>query len=162
MNKRQVFLSILFMGILASYSYCQEGMIGEVRLFAGNFAPRGWAFCHGQLLPISQNSALFSILGTTYGGDGRSTFALPDLRGRAPIGAGKGPGLSDQRLGKKLGNEKINVPLVKTKINSSRLSPKDRKKGTVVVYSAKAMTNMQPILAINYIICTQGVFPSRH
>ena len=68
-----------------------EGMIGEVRMFAGNFAPRSWAKCEGQLLPISSNSALFSILGTTYGGDGRTTFALPDLRGRATIGPGNGP-----------------------------------------------------------------------
>ncbi|HCQ16454.1 MAG TPA: phage tail protein, partial [Cryomorphaceae bacterium] len=69
-----------------------DQMLGEVRIFAGNFAPRGWAFCAGQLLAISQNSALFSLLGTTYGGDGRTTFALPDLRGRAPIGVGQGPG----------------------------------------------------------------------
>ncbi|MGB0178004.1 MAG: phage tail protein, partial [Owenweeksia sp.] len=63
-----------------------DQMLGEVRIFAGNFAPRGWALCQGQLLAISQNSALFSILGTTYGGDGRTSFGLPDLRGRAPIG----------------------------------------------------------------------------
>lgn len=82
-----------------------EGFLGEVRMFAGNFAPRSWAFCEGQLLPISQNSALFSILGTIYGGDGRTTFALPDLRGRAPIGPRNGPGLSDRRLGAKGGTE---------------------------------------------------------
>ncbi len=80
-----------------------EGFIGEVRIFAGNFAPRSWAFCEGQLLAISQNSALFSILGTTFGGDGRTTFGLPDLRGRVPVGAGHGPGLSDYRLGAKGG-----------------------------------------------------------
>jgi len=82
-----------------------EGFLGEVRMFAGNFAPRSWAFCEGQLLPISSNSALFSILGTIYGGDGRSTFALPDLRGRVPVGAGNGPGLSDYREGAKGGRE---------------------------------------------------------
>lgn len=82
-----------------------EGFIGEVRIFAGNFAPRSWAFCEGQLLPIAQNSALFSILGTTYGGDGRTTFALPDLRGRVPVGPRNGPGLSDYRLGEKGGRE---------------------------------------------------------
>lgn len=86
---------------MASY----DPFIGEIILFGGNFAPRGWAFCDGQLLPISQYSALFSILGTTYGGDGRTTFALPDLRGRAPIHAGNGPGLSDRRLGSKGGVE---------------------------------------------------------
>lgn len=74
-------------------------------MFAGNFAPRGWAFCDGQLLPISQNSALFSIIGTIYGGDGRTTFALPDLRGRVPMHFGNGPGLSDRRLGQRLGTE---------------------------------------------------------
>lgn len=83
--------------------------IGEIRLFAGNFAPRGWAFCHGQLLPISQYSALFSLLGTTYGGDGRTTFALPDLRGRVPIGEGSGPGLTSRRLGVKLGEESVTL-----------------------------------------------------
>ena len=69
-----------------------EGTIGEIRLFAGNFAPRTWALCEGQLLPISQNTALFSILGTIYGGDGRTTFALPDLRGRVVIHPGTDPG----------------------------------------------------------------------
>ncbi|MEM0998250.1 MAG: tail fiber protein [Bacteroidota bacterium] len=86
-----------------------EGFIGEVRMFAGNFAPRSWAFCEGQLLAIAQNSALFSILGTTYGGDGRTTFALPDLRGRAPIGQGNGPGLSDRRLGAKGGQATVTL-----------------------------------------------------
>jgi microcystin-dependent protein len=82
-----------------------EPFIGQIILFAGNFAPRGWAFCNGQLLAINSNQALFSILGTTYGGDGRSTFALPDLRGRAPIGTGQGPGLTDRRLGARTGTE---------------------------------------------------------
>ena len=74
-------------------------------MFAGNFAPRGWAFCDGQLLAVSQNDALFSLLGTIYGGDGRTTFGLPDLRGRVPIHAGSGPGLSPRRLGAKAGSE---------------------------------------------------------
>lgn len=76
-----------------------DPFIGEVKLFGGNFAPRGWALCDGQLLAIAQNTALFSILGTTYGGDGRTTFGLPDLRGRSPIGAGQGPGLSPRTIG---------------------------------------------------------------
>ncbi len=80
-------------------------LIGQVQMFAGNFAPRGWAFCEGQLLAIASNTALFSILGTTYGGDGRTTFGLPDLRGRTPIGAGRGPGLSNYRLGQSGGAE---------------------------------------------------------
>lgn len=83
--------------------------IGEVRLFAGNFAPRGWAFCDGQLLAISQHDALFSILGTTYGGDGRTTFALPDLRGRMAIGVGTGPGLPNYRLGAKGGTDHVTL-----------------------------------------------------
>ena len=73
--------------------------IGEVKIFGGTFAPRGWALCNGQLLPIAQNTALFSLLGTTYGGDGRVTFALPNLQARAPIGEGQGPGLTPRVLG---------------------------------------------------------------
>lgn len=82
-----------------------EPFIGEVQWFAGNFAPRGWAFCDGQLLDIAGNDALFSILGTTYGGDGRNTFALPDVRGRTLIHAGNGPGLTQRRLGDQSGTE---------------------------------------------------------
>lgn len=84
-----------------------EPFVGEIRMFAGNFAPRGWAFCDGQLLAVSQNDALFSLLGTIYGGDGRTTFGLPDMRGRIPIHAGSGPGLSPRRLGAKGGEEKV-------------------------------------------------------
>lgn len=80
-----------------------EAFIGEIRLFAGNFPPRGWAFCEGQLLPIAQNTALFSILGTTYGGDGKTNFALPNLQGRAPMGPGQGPGLTQRFLGESAG-----------------------------------------------------------
>jgi microcystin-dependent protein len=86
-----------------------DPFVGEIRMFAGNFAPRGWAFCDGQLLAISQNDALFSLLGTTYGGDGRTTFGLPDLRGRVPIHAGQGPGLSDRRLGQQAGSESVTL-----------------------------------------------------
>lgn len=86
-----------------------EPFVGEIRMFAGNFAPRGWAFCDGQLLAVSQNDALFSLLGTIYGGDGRTTFGLPDLRGRIPIHAGDGPGLSPRRLGAKGGEEKVTL-----------------------------------------------------
>lgn len=86
-----------------------EPYIGEIRMFGGNFAPRGWAFCDGQLLSIAQNSALFSILGTIYGGDGRTTFALPDLRGRVAIGPGNGPGLSSYREGQRGGTETVTL-----------------------------------------------------
>lgn len=84
-----------------------EEMIGIIKIFAGNFAPRGWAFCHGQLLAINSNSALYSILGTTYGGDGRTTFALPDLRSRSPLGAGQGSGLRRYQLGERGGQETV-------------------------------------------------------
>jgi microcystin-dependent protein len=83
--------------------------IGSIMLFAGNFAPRNYMLCWGQLLPISQNAALFSILGTTYGGNGTTTFALPDLRGRAAIGQGQGPGLSQIDLGEMAGTESVTV-----------------------------------------------------
>ena len=86
-----------------------DPFIGEIIMFAGNFAPRGWAFCDGQLLSISTNTALFSILGTTYGGDGRSTFGLPDLRGRVSVHPGQGPGLSSRRLGEKAGRETVTL-----------------------------------------------------
>lgn len=90
-------------------------------MFAGNFAPRGWAFCDGQLLAVSQNDALFSLLGTIYGGDGRTTFGLPDLRGRIPIHAGQGPGLSNRRLGAKAGAEKVTLTVNQTPSHSHTL-----------------------------------------
>lgn len=86
-----------------------EPFIAEVRIFSGNFAPRSWAFCDGQLLPISNNTALFSLIGTTYGGDGRSTTALPNLQGRAPMHPGRGPGLTSRRLGQKVGVETVSL-----------------------------------------------------
>jgi len=86
-----------------------DGTIGEIRLFTGNFAPRNWAFCAGQLMSISQNTALFSILGTTYGGNGQTTFGLPDLRGRVPVGTGQGPGLSNKTLGEVSGTETVTL-----------------------------------------------------
>ena len=86
-----------------------EPFVGEIRMFAGNFAPRGWAYCDGQLLAISQNDALFSLFGTIYGGDGRSTFGLPDMRGRIPVHQGSGPGLTLRRIGEKRGAETVAV-----------------------------------------------------
>lgn len=99
---------IALYGIYPSPSKSVEGIepyIGEVTMFAGNFAPQGWAFCDGQLLSIASNTALFSILGTTYGGNGFSTFALPDLRGRVPMHKGTGPGLTPRNLGQNVGVE---------------------------------------------------------
>lgn len=83
--------------------------IGEIRMFGGNFAIRGWALCHGQLLAISQNDALFALIGTTYGGDGQTTFAVPDLRGRVPLHMGQGPGLSNRTIGEKAGSETVTL-----------------------------------------------------
>ena len=105
-----------------------EAYVGEIRLFAGNFAPRGWAFCEGQLLPIEPNTTLYALLGTTYGGDGRNTFALPDLRGRVPIHPSRGG------IGQRAGGAGV-------------------AKGEDV--------NTTSTLALNYIICLQGVFPDR-
>jgi microcystin-dependent protein len=86
-----------------------DPFVAEIRIFPFNFAPNGWAFCDGQLMPISQNTALFSLLGTTYGGDGRSTFQLPNLQGRAPMHPGQGPGLSLHDLGQEGGSETVTL-----------------------------------------------------
>ncbi len=91
--------------VTAPAAQAQDPFIGEIKFFGGNFAPRGWALCDGQLLSISANTALFSILGTTYGGDGRTTFGLPGMRGRSPVHPGTGPGLSTVGLGEKGGTE---------------------------------------------------------
>ena len=122
-------------------------LIGQLDVFAGNFAPRGWAFCNGQLLPISQHQALFALIGTTYGGDGRTTFALPDLRGRVVIGPGQGPGLTQRSLSEKGGAE----------IGSKSGSGPFLTGGS----STKGVPNEQPYLVLNYIICLEGIFPSR-
>ena len=86
-----------------------DPFVGEIRMFAGNFAPRNWALCDGQLLPVSQNDALFSLLGTIYGGDGRTTFGLPDLRGRLPVHQGTGPGLTPRPIGQRSGQETVTL-----------------------------------------------------
>ncbi len=86
-----------------------EGTIGEIRMFAGTFSPRTWAFCNGQLISIAQNTALFSILGTTYGGNGQTTFGLPDFQGRVAVGTGTGPGLPNVQLGEKAGTNNVTL-----------------------------------------------------
>ena len=98
-----------------------EPFIAEVRIFAGNFAPRSWAFCDGQLLPIAQNTALFSLIGTTYGGDGRTTTALPNLQGRAPMHPGNGPGLHSRRLGEKGGAVTVTLTEAQTAAHNHTL-----------------------------------------
>lgn len=111
--------------------------IGQIMMFGGGFAPRGWALCDGQLLSIPNHSALFSILGTRYGGDGRSTFGLPDLRGRAPIHAGHGPGLSNRTLGVKSGSEtntllNANLPAIPLKVSSGNATQANPSAGTSI------------------------------
>ncbi|MCP4438378.1 MAG: phage tail protein [Aureispira sp.] len=157
-------------------------------MFAGTFAPRGWALCDGQLLPIAQNSALFSILGTNYGGDGRTTFGLPDLRGRVPVGVGNGPGLGNYRQGVKGGSETNvltngNLPAGSgANVSGYQVNPKTsadefKAGGTTVLTvgnaanatvrasslgaAGHAVNNMQPYTTIHYIICISGTFPSR-
>jgi microcystin-dependent protein len=166
-----------------------EPFIAEIRIFAGNFAPRGWAFCDGQLLPIAQNTAVFSLIGTTYGGDGRTTMGLPNLKGRAPMHAGRGPGLASRTLGQKAGVESAGLTesqmpshthqVVGTEEDIDGSSPVGNYLATGNdLYSAtdgstlagaalpnvggtQAHNNMQPYLALNFIIALNGVFPSR-
>ena len=99
-----------------------EPFLGEIRMFGGNFAPRGWALCNGQVLPIAQNTALFSILGTTFGGNGTTTFALPDLRGRVPVHQGQGPGLSNYTLGQQSGSESVTILQSQMPVHSHSVS----------------------------------------
>ena len=166
--------------------------IGLIVMFGGNFAPRGWALCDGQLLPINQYSALFSILGTTYGGDGRTTFALPDLRGRVPIHEGTGPGLSPYDLGQKGGSETVTLTTNQIpahshnfELGSTGSTPAGSGSflgnvtGTNLIYNGtksgntlnsgaihntgggQSHNNIQPYLAVNFIIALQGTYPSR-
>jgi microcystin-dependent protein len=167
-----------------------DPFVAEIRIFPFNFAPKGWAWCDGQLLPLSQNTALFSLLGTTYGGNGKSNFALPDLQGRAPMHPGQGPGLSLHDLGETGGSE--TVTLLESEIpahpHTLRAVEDDGSFFTPVnmylaagnsMYSAAAPNqnmapealapaggdqphnNMQPYLTFYFCIALQGVFPPR-
>ncbi len=135
-------------------------LLGEIRLFAGNFAPGGWALCDGQLLSIAQNTALFSILGTTYGGNGTTNFALPDLRGRNPIGTGQGAGLSSVILGQDVGNAAVTLNVSQLPVQHYPLPPNGNQT-TGPVGGGQAFANDQPALGLNYILAEQGVFPAR-
>jgi microcystin-dependent protein len=132
-----------------------QPFLGEIRLFAGNFAPRGWAQTDGQLLPIADNTALFSLLGTIYGGDGQTTFALPDFRGRAPMHQGQGFGLSSRTQGEQGGVE--SVALQPTPIPGSPASPVSASVGF-----RPQLQTISPFLVLNFIISLQGIFPSRN
>jgi len=126
-------------------------MIGEIRMFGGNFAPRGWAFCEGQLIKVTDNPALFSVLGTMYGGDGRTTFALPDFRGRVPVG----PNNTSIKQGIKFGNEFI--PL-----STQKQETRPQTSGTEFYINQGKIQSYQPGLGIQFIIAVAGDFPQRN
>lgn len=136
-----------------------EPFIAEIRIFAGNFAVRNWAFCNGQLLPISQNTALFALIGTTYGGDGRTTMALPNLQGRAPAHPGQGPGLPSYRLGQVVQNSASTVKVVQG-ITPDRNLGSSQSTRTIAA-KVPAGDQRHPYLGLNFIIALQGLFPSR-
>jgi microcystin-dependent protein len=168
-----------------------DPFVAEIRIFPFNFAPTGWAFCDGQLLPLSQNTALFSLLGTTYGGNGQSNFALPDLQGRAPMHPGQGPGLSLRDLGETGGSETVSlleseIPAHSHTLNALndsglQFSPegsltaraniyKTSPPGNLVNMSVNKLApaggdqphnNLQPYLTMNFCIALQGVYPPR-
>lgn len=165
-----------------------DPFIGEIRIFAGNFPPRGWAFCDGRRLAIAQYDALFALLGTTYGGDGRTNFALPDLRGRAPMHMGQGPGLTLHPLGEQGGSETVNVAVANLPPHSHTLSglptpatdlspagalpalharpafgagAEVTSAATDAAGGGVALSNLSPTLSVSYIIAIFGIFPAR-
>jgi microcystin-dependent protein len=168
-----------------------DPFVAEIRMVASNFAPRGWAFCNGQLLPISQNTALFSLLGTTYGGDGKSNFALPDLQGRFPMHRGQGPGLSLRDQGESSGSAMVELTpqqipahthTLKAGTGATQTSPAGHVLGTnadAKIYGlpgsmapmaaaavgpaggAQPHDNRQPYLSVTFIIAMQGIYPPR-
>ncbi|HEX3873948.1 MAG TPA: tail fiber protein [Solirubrobacteraceae bacterium] len=167
-----------------------EPFLGEIRTFGFNFAPQGWAMCAGQLLAISQNSALFALIGTFYGGDGVTTFALPDLRGRVGINMGQGPGLSPYQLGEVSGSENVTLTTGQMPSHAHALNANAQQYTTTRpaghvpaqggTYAAVAdgttmnaaaigpaggnqpHTNIQPFLGLNFCIALEGIFPSRN
>ncbi len=168
-----------------------DAFIGEIRMFGANFAPLGWEFCNGQLLAVSEYEGLFALIGTTYGGDGSSTFALPDLRGRVPVHAGAGAGLSVYQLGSAVGTESVTLvganmaghhhPIGAASGTANAQSPvggipavaRDERywsgadlrpmhSNTVApAGGGQPHNNMQPSMGINFIIAVQGIFPSQ-
>ena len=167
-----------------------EPFVAEIKIFAGNFAPRNYAFCDGQLLQIAQNTALFSLIGTTYGGDGRTTMGLPDLRGRAPMHPGTGPGLTPRSIGQRSGVEQVvlsaaQIPSHSHAVQAASTSNTDDPGGAVfgatenafygpagnlvamagsavgATGGGQAHDNMQPFRVLNFIIALTGLYPSR-
>lgn len=168
-----------------------EPFLAEIKVWAGNFAPRGWALCNGQLLPIVQNTALFALIGTYYGGDGRTTFALPNLQGCSPLMHGQGPGLSNYQVGQTGGSEAVSLLQSEIPVHTHQLvaatdsvdspSPIDAMPGTAprgnlyrtpsnstmapqalgLAGNGLPHNNRQPYLVLNFIIALQGIFPPR-
>jgi microcystin-dependent protein len=168
-----------------------EPFVGQIMTVGFTFAPDGWAFCNGQILPISQNTALFSLLGTQYGGDGQSTFALPNLEGRVPLGFGQGPGLTDYGVGELGGSTTVTLFESEIPSHTHIVSPvaSDNERTTDHPANAYPTTggiyasspdssapmgstasstvggsphnNLQPYLVLNFVIALQGIFPAR-
>lgn len=168
-----------------------DPIMGSIALFAFDWAPKGWMRCDGAVLSISSNSALFSLIGTTYGGDGRTTFALPDLRGRAPIHDGSGNGLTPRVIGEMAGSETTtlvagNIPPVPCTVQASATATSKNPSGSVPAFNATAaaygapdgttmaatmvqtssggptpVATVAPFLAMNYCIAVDGIYPSR-
>jgi len=194
MKKSITILGMLLCLLFSSNINAQEAYLGDIKLTAITFTQRGWMACEGQLLPISQNQALFSLLGTTYGGDGRTTFGLPDLRGRVPVGYGNGSGLSNYNQSQKGGSETntitvnqipshshtINaveddgdksVPTGNYLAGTKSLDTEYALTGALNIMNAamvnntggnQAVNNIQPYAVVRYVICVQGIFPSRN
>lgn len=144
---------ILILGGLVGPAQAQEGYVGEIRMFAGNYAPQGWLLCNGQVLNIADYQVLFAVIWNSFGGNGQTNFALPDLRGRFPIGAGTGTGLTTRYLGEKGGSETATFPDDKNGV----IPADDSHVGT----DAKAVAIIPPYQAVNFIICYDGLFPPR-
>jgi microcystin-dependent protein len=166
--------------------------IGEIRMFGGNFAPAGWAFCSGQLMPISENDALFALIGTTYGGDGQETFGLPDLQGRLPMHMGTGAGLTTRVIGESGGVETVTLTVNQIPVhshaplavsgNGNQATPQNGVWAgvTTSIYTtnppniafnatlggntggSQPHENLMPFLAVSFIISLFGIFPSQN
>lgn len=196
-------LTLFFAITLFSNIWAQDAYLGDIKMFAGNFAPRGWMFCQGQTLNITQNTALYAVIGTTYGGNGQTTFCLPNLSGRVPVGMGNGTNLTPRTIASTGGAETVTLNVNQIPSHAHALTattatattntpsativpataqlPASGATGAknvnvyapssgnpVVTYSTTSIAggnlsheNMMPFITINYIICVEGLFPTR-
>lgn len=191
---KNIYFLTAFLFLISTNLKAQDAYLGDIKMTGINFNQRGWMSCEGQLLPISSNTALFSLLGTMYGGDGITTFALPDLRSRVPVGQGQGPGLPNYRQGDKSGSPTTTLTIANlpphshsvkavTDDGNSSLPTNNYPAGTKLLDkeyasdgtftnmnanvigntgSGTAVNNMQPYLVVRYVICVNGLFPSRN